>query len=659
MQLPCIILWKSRHFAVVYKITKNKVLISDPQAGLRKYSYSEFCNGWIVPYEDERGKLKKRGVCIICEPTIEFQNSTSNQNYSTVSLSLWKYIFKYLKYYKSSIYRVFSLIVVITILNVFIPVISQSIFDFGVPARDTTFITIMLVASVVMTLSGALSQWLKQLINVHFAAKIKLAMQSDFITKLTLLPIQFFENRLMGDIIQRKNDYDRLEEFIMNSSLNFVMGIFQMIVYGSVLLYYNRIIFIIFVAGSILYLSWIIIFWNVRKQMDIKYFGYISKDQSQWIEMLTNISDIKCYNYYSIHRRHWERNQIKLFKTKIKLLNVEQVQTVGSKVIISIEDLILIYIGAMSVMTGEMTLGMLFAIQYLLGQLKMPVECMSQYFISMQLAKISYSRVSDVLNKASEDETSPRTKTIEIDKPHEDLTINNLYFRYTANSDYVLKNISLTIPKGTRVAIIGDSGCGKSTFLNLLIGLYMPSSGKIKVGFRPLNSIPTETWRSRIGVLTQQSSLMADTIYNNIVFGRSFNPNLFEEALEIAHLRKEIESMPLSYNTIIQENGRGVSEGQKQRILIARAIYGRPDYLFLDEATSALDANNESHLLEAIKNLEYNPTIFFITHRISSARMLDLVLLFKDGTLIERGSHMELLKKQGYYHKYVISHGIR
>lgn len=652
--LPCIIHWKNHHFMVVYKITSKYIYVSDPQNGLNRYTLKEFANGWLNHHVKFKDAVQKRGVCIVLEPTIDFAKDESGPTQQKVqtssTLNALKFIFSYMKYYRKDIFKVAMLLVAITALSLLFPIITQNIIDVGIPTKDYGFITIMLIAGIVLSVSMSLSKWIQQLIATHFSVKIKLAMQSDFIRKMFTLPLQFFETRLMGDIIQRSTDYERLESFIMTSSLGFIMSVLQFIIFGIILVYYNKLIFWVFLCGSLLYCGWILFFWNIRKRMDIRYFTYLAKNQSQWIEMLSNMTDIKSFNYGIFKRWQWEKVQIKLFKTRLKLLNIDQLQNMGSSLIDASKNLTLIYLAAIAVTDGEMSMGMLIAVQYIIGQLSTPMEGVIQFIVSVQMANISYMRIQEIVSKPSEDSSMVRDIKTELIDFSRDLSFHNVYFKYGPNDDYVLRNVSFSLPKGKMVAIVGESGCGKSTILKLLAGLYNTVSGSVQIGDCKLCSIPAESWRNKIGILSQDSGLLNETILQNITFGREFNAQKLYSAVEIANIKTDIEKRPMGYDTPIQENGKGVSEGQKQRILFARAIYGNPEYLFLDELTSTLDSNNEHSIIDAIKQLPYHPTTVLVAHRLSSVRQADMIIVMKNGTVAEVGPHNVLFKKKGVYY---------
>lgn len=650
--LPCVVHWRNHHFIVVYKITSKYIYASDPQNGLCRFSLRDFANGWLTYKYNDGNKIKKRGVCIVSEPTNDFlRDDAPNQNASQQSvLNAFNFIWSYMASYKGIIIKVMLLLLVVTTLNMLFPIITQNIIDVGIPSKDYDFITVMLISGIILTVSLSLSNWIQQLMTTHFSVHIKLSMQSDFIIRMFKLPMNFFETRLMGDIIQRNTDYDRLESFIMTSMFNFMLSILQFVVFGIILFYYNSVILWAFIIGSLLYCGWVLFFWSIRKKMDIRYFTYLARNQSQWIEMLSNMTDIKSFNYGTFKRWQWEKIQIRLFKTRIKLLNISQLQELGSSLINTSKNLFIIYLAAISVTSGDMSMGMLIAVQYIVGQLSAPMEGIIQFIISIQMANISYMRVQEIINKPVEDGSTAKDFRTELVDFSKNIVIQNVYFKYGINDDYVLKNISCILPKGKMIAVVGESGCGKSTIIKLLAGLYVPTSGSILIGNMKLTSFPMTEWRNRIGLLSQDSGLLNETILDNIVFGRVFDAERLQQVVELANIKSDIEKKPMGYDTKIQENGKGVSEGQKQRILFARAIYSHPEYLLLDELTSALDSNNELSIIETIKKLPYHPTTLLVAHRLSSVKRADLIIVLKDGNIVEMGTHNKLYMKKGAYY---------
>lgn len=640
--LPCVVFWRNNHYVVVYKITRKHVYISDPACGLCKYSLKDFANGWLNSIEDSN---IKRGICITCEPTIRYKDIIGDKKNHDFVDAL-NYFWAYMKPYRNQMAQILVILLIITIISALFPVITQSIIDTGIPNQDYNFITLMLVSSIALSVGKTIGTWLQQSIGLRFSARIKVSMTSDYLMRLFKMPMSFFENRIMGDIFERNSDFERIESNTLNTIFAAILAALNLVIFGSILFIYNKAIFGIYAIGAILYILWVIVFWSFRKKIDIKYYSLVAKNNSQWIEFLSRIADIKSYGYSEKTRWQWEKNQVRLYDTRIKLLNLEQIQMFGSGLINAIKDAALIYLSSLLVINGEMTLGMLTSVQYILGQLSNPLDRIVNFIISLQLSAISYSRVTDIQKLPAENTII--TSSDELADYTSDLHLNNIYFRYN-NDSFILKNLTLTIPGGKTTAIIGESGCGKSTLLKLLAGLYSPSNGQILLGNQHLSSISLESWRNRCGIITQESSLFRDTICNNIIVGREFDREKLLKAVIIANIRNEIEMLPKSYDTMIGENGRGVSEGQKQRILLARAVYDNPDYIFLDEMTSSLDINREDSVIDSLKSQMPNKTIIIVSHRPRSIINADNIIIIKNGLIVGLGTHETLMGNNAEY----------
>lgn len=644
--LPCVILWRNSHFVVVYKITSRHIYVSDPAAGLCRYGLTEFANNWLSG--DLGSNHTKRGICLTCEPTIRFQKQIEDRPSGGIYEAVG-FFWQYMKPYKKQIAQITSVLLALSVVSAIFPILTQSIIDTGIPNQDTSFILLMLVAFISLSFGRTIGTWLHRSLGLQFAAKIKIKMTSDYLIRLFRMPMDYFETRIMGDIIQRNADFDRIETMGLSTIFSALLSILNLFVFGTILFVYNHSIFYVFLAGSALYVLWILVFWSFRKKMDIKYYSLTAKNQSQWIEFLSQISDIKGYCFSNRKRWAWEKNQVNLYKTRIKLLNVEQIQNLGSEAINSIKDALLIYLSSLSVINGNMTLGMLTSVQYILGQLSGPMDGIVNLIVSLQLSTISYGRVSDIQRMKAEDADAGEDCNDSLADYRSELRLSNVYFRYNGDS-YALKNINITIPAGKTTAIVGESGCGKSTLLKLLSGLYNPSSGTVYIGGMKRSSIHVDSWRSHCGIITQDSMLSRDTIFNNIVFGRDPDDKKVIAAVEAANIRQDIEGLPKGYDTLIGENGRGVSEGQKQRILLARAIYGSPSYLFLDEMTSSLDVRNEESIVKTLKERCANKTICIVSHRKETIMNADMIIVLKNGVVVEAGAPNVLMNRKGEYY---------
>lgn len=642
--LPCIVHWQDSHFIVVYKITKKHVFVSDPAIGLKKMSLKEFANGWLK--NNNSDNTTKRGMVIVLEPTPAFySDNTSSRN--TSYIDGLKYVWSYIKDYKKSIIHISILILLISFINSIFPILTQSIIDTGIPSRDYSFITLILISTIILSLSTAVADWIQQTIILHFSTRVKIRMISDYIKNLFKLPMSYFDSHLMGDIIQHNYDFDRIEASIMTSIFGALWGIIALVVFGSLLFIYDSVIFSIYIILSLVYITWILVFWSIRKRLDVKYFSYLSMNQSQWIELLARIIDIKSYNYGHYKRWQWERIQVKLYKSRIRLLHIEQIQKFGCTIINIINNALLIYLSVKSVISGEMTIGMLISVQYIIGQLTLPMSNIVNFITSSQLSYISYLRISEI--EKIQLENQEITDTEDVMDFKFDLQIRHLSFRYTLNGPYVLKNISVVFPTGKVIALVGESGSGKSSLIKILSNLYKPTFGEVLIGNVNTNNISCVTWREHCGILLQESGLLKGTVTQNIIFGREYDKSKLIKAIERANIRQEIEKMPSSYDTMIGENGQGVSEGQKQRILFARAIYHEPEILLLDELTSSLDSNNEVSIISNIRTYFKEQTIVIAAHRLATIKSADIIIVLKSGCIESVGNHDYLIKNSKEY----------
>lgn len=641
--LPCIAHWRGSHFVVVYKVKDNKVYVSDPALGLMTYNRKEFLSSWL---EKTTEKKFRQGIVVALEPTDVF-NEIKPTGQSPSFVYILNYLLSHLSPYKSQSIQLIMTMVVITLLQIAFPIITQSIVDIGISAKDMSFISLLLVANVVLVISTSIGNWIRQSINMHIASRVKVSLLSNYISKLLKLPVSFFENKLVGDILQRSLDYERLQSFIMNSAFTVILATLNILVFGVILFIYKPSLFFIFIFGSLLYVGWTFLFWSVRKKMDIQYFGLQAKNNSHWIEVLTNINEIKNNNYEKGKRWKWEKLQVKLYDVGIKLLNVNQVESLGSNLINTLKDVSLTFYSAYLVIQGEITIGMLIAIQYILGNLRTPLAEVINFIKSYQTAYISFIRMNEV-NQVPEEQDIEVINNI-VFPSNKSLILKNVFFRYSNNSPNVLSNISLVIPQGKLTAIVGESGSGKSTLLKVLMRLYTQSAGEFYMGETNVNNVSLKLWRDRIGVVNQDGDVFKDSIKNNIILGGEFDSERFHKAVVSSNILKDIEKLPKGFNTVMGENGRGLSQGQKQRVMIARALYKNPEYLFFDEATNALDSINES---KVVKNLgvEYEgKTAIVVAHRLSTIKDADQIIVMHSGKIAEIGSHQDLLAKKGLY----------
>ncbi|WP_449190452.1 peptidase domain-containing ABC transporter [Tannerella forsythia] len=642
---PAILFWKNSHFVVVYHSDKKHIWVSDPAKGRIKYSHEEFKQGWYQ-------KGEKRGVLLAVEPTAEFKDSKAEREQKKNSFSS---ILKYFFPYKHNFGLIFIIMLVVTALQGMLPFISKAVIDVGIRTSDVKFIHMVLIGNISILLSVMIFNVLRDWILLHITARVNIALISDYLIKLMKLPVTFFENKLMGDILQRAQDHERIRSFIMNNSLALIFSTFTFVIFSIILLIYNAIIFYIFLAGSILYVCWVLLFLSIRKKLDWEYFDLLSRNQSYWVETVSAIQDIKIYNYEKYRRWKWEEIQARLYHVNKRVLAITNAQNLGAQFIESIKNMGIVFFCAMAVIKGDITFGVMISTQFIIGMLNGPLVQFINFVVGVQYAKISFLRINEIRQLEDEEEllsignTSilPEKKTIRLE---------NIHFQYTQNSPLVLRNIYLQIPEDKITAIVGGSGSGKSTLLKLLVRLYKPSYGEIKMDTMNVNAINLHQWRNLCGVVMQDGKMFSDTILNNIVLDADrIDYDWLREVCRIAQIEDEINAMPKGFETIVGETGRGLSGGQKQRLLIARALYKNPKFLFLDEATNALDSINERKIVDALNNAFQQRTVVVIAHRLSTIRNADQIVVLDKGFIVEAGNHKTLMEKKGHYFELVSS----
>ena len=639
---PTILFWNENHFVVLYHADKKHMWVSDPAKGRIKYTHEEFRRGWYP-------KKENKGVLLAVEPTVDFQkNKQQKEREKNSFINILRYFIPY----KKSFMTIFVIMFIVTLFQGILPFISKAVIDVGIKTFDLNFINMVLIGNICILLSITIFNVIRDWLLLHITSRVNIALISDYLIKLMKLPVTFFENKLLGDILQRARDHERLRNFIMNNSLSLIFSIFTFILFGIILLIYNAIIFYIFLAGSILYVLWVLLFLSIRRKLDWEYFELISKDQSYWVETVSAIQDIKIYNYEKHRRWKWEEIQARLYKVNKRVLNVTNSQNMGAQFIENIKNMSIVFYCASAVITGDITFGIMISTQFVIGMLNGPLIQFINFIISAQYAKISFLRMNEI--HQLEDEEAPLSISTSIIPACRDMILENVHFQYSVNAPMILKNIYLQIPQNKVTAIVGGSGSGKSTLLKLLVRLYKPSYGEIKMGGMNVSIINLKHWREICGVVMQDGKLFSDTIVNNIILDdEHINYDRLHEVCRIAQIEDEINSMPKGYETMIGETGRGLSGGQKQRLLIARALYKKPDFLFLDEATNSLDVINERKIVEALNNAFNNRTVVIIAHRLSTVRNADQIVVMNQGYIAEIGRHDELMEKKGYYYSLV------
>lgn len=644
--IPCIVYWNKIHFVVVYKIDKiGKVYISDPSYGLISYTKEEFIKSWIGENVDASSE---EGIALLLETTpLFFKNEFENEKKITTFSFLSTYIFKY----KSLVIQLLIGLFAGSLLSLFFPFLTQSIVDIGIQNQDINFIYLVLIAQLMLFLGIVSIQIIRSWILLHLSARIEISIISDFFLKLTKLPISFFDTRMTGDIMQRINDNSRIEQLLTTSSLNTLFSVFNLIIFSFILFFYDYRLFLVYLTGSVLYIFWISFFLKKRRELDYKKFTQDSQEQSKVIELVTGMQEIKMHNAEKQKRWGWEFLQVKLFKLRIKSLSLEQWQSVGGNFINQMKDILVSFLSAKLVLSGNLTLGMMLSVQYIIGQLNSPLIQLIDFIKQYQDAQISLERLGEIHDKEDE-ENKDEQYVSEI--PEKDIEIKDVSFRYIGSDSFVFENLNLTIPYQKTTAIVGASGSGKTTLLKLLMKFYEPNTGEIKIGNTNLKNISPRLWRDHCGVVMQEGYVFNDTIAENIAVGEDYiDKQKLRKAVEIANIKDFVESLPLSYNTKIGNEGVGVSGGQKQRLFIARAVYKSPGYIFFDEATSSLDANNERIIMENLEQFFKGKTAIVIAHRLSTVKHADKIIVLDKGKVVEEGNHAELVALRGEYYRLV------
>ena len=648
--LPCILHWNQNHFVVLYKVKKGKnFYVADPGKGLVVYTLEEFKQHWISTNSNGEDK----GIAMFLETTPAFFTYKIESEENIKEKRSFRFLFGYVKKYLKYFGQIILGLIVGSLLQLVLPFLTQSIVDVGIKNQDIGFVWLILLGQLMITISRTVIDFIRRWLLLHISLRINISLVSDFFIKLLKLPMSFFDTKLMGDLMQRMNDHSRVNNFLTQQTLNITFAMLTFVVFSVVLFFYNKLVFSIFLLGSILYGAWMTLFLKRRKVLDYELFEQQAINNNKTYEFITSMQEIKLQDCEQRRRWEWEDTQADLFGVQMKSLKLQQTQEAGSIFINEVKNIIITVVAATAVIHGQMTLGMMLAVQYIIGQLNSPVEQLMNFFYSLQDVKISLERINEI--HQMDDENGKEGLLTSIEDKNEGIEIKNIMFKYDPHAlRKTIDDVSIHVPQGKVTAIVGASGSGKTTLIRLMLGYYPVLEGKINIGNTDISKLNKKWWRRQCGVVMQEGVIFSESIARNIaVDDGDIDKERLLKAAEIACIKDYVMALPLKFNTKIGRDGVGLSQGQKQRILIARAVYKNPDYIFLDEATNSLDANNERSIVENLDKFYKGKTVVIVAHRLSTVKNADQIVVIDHGKVVEVGNHESLTAKRGAYYNLV------
>ena len=648
--LPSILHWDQNHFVVLYKVKKGKKFyVADPGKGLVTYNLEEFKQHWI----STKSNSEDKGIAMFLETTPTFFTYKMEGEENIKEKRSFRFLFGYVKKYRKYFGQIILGLIVGSLLQLVLPFLTQSIVDVGIKNQDIGFVWLILLGQLMLTVSRTAIDFIRRWLLLHISLRINISLVSDFFIKLLKLPMSFFDTKLMGDLMQRMNDHSRVNTFLTQQTLNITFAMLTFVVFSVVLFFYNKLVFVIFLLGSILYGGWMTLFLKRRKVLDYELFEQQAINNNKTYEFITSMQEIKLQDCEQRRRWEWEDTQADLFGVQMKSLKLQQTQEAGSIFINEVKNIIITVVAATAVIHGQMTLGMMLAVQYIIGQLNSPVEQLMNFFYSLQDVKISLERINEI--HQMDDENGKEGLLTSIEDNNEGIDITNIMFKYDPHAlRKTIDDVSIHIPQGKVTAIVGASGSGKTTLIRLMLGYYPVLEGQINIGNTDINKLNKKWWRRQCGVVMQDGVIFSESIARNIaVDDGDIDKERLLKAAEIACIKDYVMALPLKFNTKIGRDGVGLSQGQKQRILIARAVYKNPDYIFLDEATNSLDANNERSIVENLDKFYKGKTVVIVAHRLSTVKNADQIVVIEHGKVVEVGNHESLTAKRGAYYNLV------
>jgi ATP-binding cassette subfamily B protein len=639
--MPSILHWNHNHYVILYKIKKGKYYLIDPAIGKLEYSIEEFKSNWETHNSE--------GVVLLLENT-----KTNNKDYFAKNEKNKKTFYTLYQYFvkqKQLFTQLIIAIVAISLIQVAFPFLTQNIVDKGINNKDVNFLILVLVGQFMLLTGRVVIDFLRSWILLHISVRINISLLKDFLSKLMKLPMSFFDTKNMGDIFNRIADHKRIEQFLTVTSLSTIFSLITFLVFSIMLLSYNLILFFISIVASVIYFLWSYYFLKKRKELDYKKFNISSKNQNNLLQIVEGIHEIKLNNAEKLKMYNWENVQSDMFEIDTKSLLLGQVQQSGSFMINEFKNITLTFLTAYSVIKGEITLGQMMAIQYIIGQLNSPINQFISLLNTYQDAKISMDRVNEIHTILDETQLGSNENLL---LSSQDVLIKEMSFCYPGSIINALQDINLKIENGKTTAIVGSSGSGKTTLLKLILKYYPLTNGSIQVGNINLNEINHTLWRKQCGSVLQDGYIFSDTIANNISPATlNYDKEKMNKAVKLANIEEFIETLPSGINTVIGLEGNGISQGQKQRLLIARSFYKNPNLIVFDEATNSLDTENENIIMKNIKEYFHGKTMIVVAHRLSTVKEADNIVVLDKGKVVEMGTHLELISQQGRYFKLI------
>lgn len=638
--LPCLLHWEMQHYVVLYRMTKRKIYIADPALGKVAYKVGEFLQKW------HGGGNESTGRALLLEPTPAFFAQAAVADPPVKLSSLLQYLYPH----KKLLVRVALGLAAASLFTLVTPFLTQAVVDKGIPQKSIPVLGLLALAQCALFAGRLVMDFVRARLLFRLGTGISILILSAFLSKLMRLPLPFFDTRHIGDNIQRMMDHQKIEDFLTGAVINAVFAGISILVFGTVICYYSLPVFALFLAGSALGIFWMLSLMSRRKMIDHRRFRQTAENQSVLIETISAMQEIKLTGSELYKQAQWRLLQEKSYDLKLQSLKIDQRMQAGSQAFNEIKNILITYLAATQVISGNMTLGMMLAVTYIVGQLNGPVLQLAEFIRISQNARFSLQRIHEVHHEREEDEG---LADVPLPDSQQDIWVRDLSFQYGArHSPFVLREISMKIPSGKVTAIVGMSGSGKTTLLKLLLKFYKATSGSICIGQQDISAVNARDWRAQCGAVMQEGFIFSDTIAGNIAVGRK-EPDMqrIHDAARTANIHDFIMDLPFAYETLIGKDGHGLSEGQAQRILLARLIYRDPAYIFLDEATNSLDANNERAIMENLSEFFRGRTVVVVAHRLSTVKQADQIIVLDKGRVLECGDHAQLVKKRSaYYH---------